>query len=243
MHKLAVSLLDINYGCLERDLAKIAEAGIPYIHFDVMDGIFVPNIGIGIHLISGVRSLSKLTFDVHLMIEEPRRYIERFVKAGADIITVHYEACSDLEETIRCIKELGIKAGVALKPETMIRALEPDVLKMSDVVQIMTTKPGVEGQDFIPSSIEKIAELHELLQTLKLKCDIEVDGNITEQNVSSVIDVGATVIVSGRALVHGNMEENIFKMEQAIQKTEAGDTQERAGGLGDIPVRLPDGKD
>ena len=223
MCRLAVSLLEMNYGHLARGLKEIEQAGADYVHIDVMDGSFVPSLGIGTRLIEGIRISSSLVFDVHMMVREPERFLERVAQAGADIITVHYEACHDVKKTLEEIHGLGLRAGLALNPETSVDALEDEVLKEADVIHVMTTHPGMEGQTFIPESIEKIRGLRERLERLGVFRDIEVDGNITMENVKRTAEAGATVIVSGRALVQGNMEENIHRMKDILHGIEKRD--------------------
>lgn len=223
MCRLAVSLLEMNYGHLARGLKEIEQAGADYVHIDMMDGSFVPSLGIGTRLIEGIRISSSLVFDVHMMVREPERFLERVAQAGADIITVHYEACQDVKKTLEEIHGLGLRAGLALNPETSMDALEDEVLKEADVIHVMTTHPGMEGQTFIPESIEKIRGLRERLERLGVFRDIEVDGNITMENVKRTAEAGATVIVSGRALVQGNMEENIHRMKDILHGIEKRD--------------------
>ena len=223
MCRLAVSLLEMNYGHLARGLKEIEQAGADYVHIDMMDGSFVPSLGIGTRLIEGIRISSSLVFDVHMMLREPERFLERVAQAGADIITVHYEACHDVKKTLEEIHGLGLRAGLALNPETSVDALEDEVLKEADVIHVMTTHPGMEGQTFIPESIEKIRGLRERLERLGVFRDIEVDGNITMENVKRTAEAGATVIVSGRALVQGNMEENIHRMKDILHGIEKRD--------------------
>ena len=223
MCRLAVSLLEMNYGHLARGLKEIEQAGADYVHIDMMDGSFVPSLGIGTRLIEGIRISSSLVFDVHMMVREPERFLERVAQAGADIITVHYEACHDIKKTLEEIHGLGLRAGLALNPETSVDALEDEVLKEADVIHVMTTHPGMEGQTFIPESIEKIRGLRERLERLGVFRDIEVDGNITMENVKRTAEAGATVIVSGRALVQGNMEENIHRMKDILHGIEKRD--------------------
>lgn len=222
MGRLAVSLLEMNYCSLEEALDEAERAGIDYIHIDVMDGSFVPSLGIGTKLIEGIRRASKLPFDVHMMVEEPGRFAERMAQAGADVLSVHYEACRDLLGTLKQIKALGLKVGVDLNPDTSIDALDDEVLRKADVLQIMTTYPGREGQKFIPASLERIAALRKRLDGLALQTDIEVDGNITRDNIGAVVAAGATIIVSGRALANGDMTENVRQMRSLMEKAEKG---------------------
>jgi len=183
-------------------------AGAQYVHIDVMDGMFVPSISMGIPVIQSIRPVSDRIFDVHLMIQDPDRYIDDFVNAGADIITVHAEACVHLDRSIQKIKEKGILAGVALNPATSLSAVEY-VLEEVDMVLVMTVNPGFGGQKLIPYTIDKIRDLRSMLDERGLKTDIEAYGGVTLDNVGKVLGSGANIVVAGSAVFGGNIKENI----------------------------------
>ena len=215
MNILAPSILAADITKLGEEVKTVDAYGAEYIHIDVMDGIFVPSISYGIPIVKGVRSVTDKILDVHLMIEEPIRYIEDFVKAGADIITVHVESCKHLHRTISCIKEMGAKASVCLNPSTSLTTLEY-ILNEVDMVLLMSVNPGFGGQKFIPSSMEKIKDLRKRIETKRLKCDIEVDGGITIANVGEVLDAGANIIVAGTAIFSGDIKSNMSQFRREL---------------------------
>lgn len=216
MYKLAPSILAADFAKLSEDISKAEEAKAEYLHIDVMDGSFVPSISFGAPIIRSIRKNHQMFFDVHLMIQEPVRYIEEFVKAGADLITVHAESCIHLHSTIMKIKETGAKACVALNPATPLSVLDY-VLEDLDMVLIMSVNPGFGGQKFIPSSLRKISELRKMIQERGLDIDIEVDGGINTENVSEVLDAGANVIVAGTAVFGGDIASNVERFHQIFQ--------------------------
>lgn len=220
MIKLAPSILAADFNILGEQIQTVEASGVPYLHIDVMDGIFVPSISFGMPVIASIRKNSKLIFDVHLMIEEPIRYLEDFKTAGADIITVHVEACKDLKKTVEKIKELGLKAGVTLKPATSLDTLK-DIITDIDMVLIMSVNPGFGGQEFMPEALQRIRDLKTMSEQYEANIDIEVDGGITPDNVAKVIEAGANVIVSGTSIFSGDIKNNILCYQTIFHEFEA----------------------
>lgn len=193
---IAPSLLASNFLELGKEVEMLNRSEADWLHLDVMDGRFVPNISFGLPVISQIRKVAKKTCDVHLMIEEPGKYAEHFKKAGADILTIHYEACTHLHRNIQHIKSLGMKAGVALNPHTPVHLLE-NIITDVDMVLIMTVNPGFGGQSFIPRCMEKIRQTRDMINHYKSHALIEVDGGVTLENARSLLDAGANVLVAG----------------------------------------------
>jgi len=199
MIKLAPSILSADFARLGEQIDEVARAGADYIHVDVMDGHFVPNITIGAPVVAAIRPITSLPLDVHLMIEHPERYISEFAQAGADIITVHVEASPHLRKTIRLIKELGARAGVSLNPPTPISAIE-EFLPHVDLVLVMSVNPGFGGQSFIPATLPKIAKVRKILDDRGLSAELEVDGGITADNAPDIVKAGADVLAAGNSV-------------------------------------------
>ena len=199
MIKLAPSILSADFARLREQLDEVARAGADYIHIDVMDGHFVPNITIGAPVVASIRPVTSLPLDVHLMIEHPQRYISDFVKAGADIISVHVEASPHLRTTIRLIKKLGAKAGVSVNPPTPIATVE-EFLPHVDLVLIMSVDPGFGGQPFIPETLPRIATIRRLLDDRGLHAELEVDGGINADNAPDIVKAGADILVAGNSV-------------------------------------------
>lgn len=216
---LAPSILSADFKELGHQIRETERAGAQYIHFDVMDGIFVPSISFGMPVLSSIKGMTGQVLDVHLMVTEPVRYVKEFTDCGADIITVHLEACKDLPHTLDEIHRCGIKAGLSIKPGTPVEALEP-YLEQTDMVLIMSVEPGFGGQKFIPESLARIAQLRELLDSKGLETDIEVDGGIYHANAGEVLSAGANIIVSGSGVYRGNIAENTKKFMEILKSYE-----------------------
>ncbi len=205
---LSPSILAADFARLGENMKQADEAGTDYFHVDVMDGMFVPNISLGIPVLQSIRKVTKKALDVHLMIEQPQRYIQKFKDAGADLLTVHYEACEPLHETIAEIHRLGMKAGISIKPHTPVEVLKP-FLAEADMLLLMTVEPGFGGQAYMDMCTEKIRELRLLLTENGLNRDVQVDGGITKENIKVVLDAGANVIVMGSSVFQGDIAENV----------------------------------
>jgi len=216
MIKISPSILSADFSRLGEHIKQLDAYGADMIHIDVMDGMFVPNISFGIPVIKSVRNLTKLPFDVHLMIEEPARYVEDFARAGADIITVHYETDRHIDRTINYIKSFGVKAGVALNPATPVNLIK-HLISNLDMVLIMTVNPGFGGQKYIEYCSDKIKEVRALSDKYNKDIMIQVDGGIDASNIGEVVNSGANVIVAGSAVFkNGEIDKNIKALRAGI---------------------------
>ena len=216
---LAPSILAADFKNLGQDMKKTEENGARYLHFDVMDGMFVPSISFGMPVLASIKDGTSQTMDVHLMVQEPIRYVEAFQKAGADILTVHLEACEDVKATIDKIRECGMKVGLSICPETEAEALKP-YLKEVDMILVMSVHPGFGGQKFIPESLEKIRKVREMIEEQGLSVDVEVDGGIYLTNVREVLDAGVNVVVAGSAVFKGEPEQNTKEFMEILKDYE-----------------------
>ncbi len=211
MLEIAPSILSADFANLGDNIKIVERTGVKYLHIDVMDGKFVPSISFGMPIISSIRNITGMIFDVHLMIQEPERYIAEFAKCGADIITVHAEACVHLDRVITQIKDCGCKAAVALNPATPLQTIEY-VLDKLDMVLIMSVNPGFGGQKYIPYATDKIKTLKSMVTARKLSTLIEVDGGVNASNVQEIAEAGVDIAVMGSAVFQGSIEENLEKI-------------------------------
>lgn len=218
MIKLSPSLLACDFGNIAKELQEVEKAGVEYIHLDVMDGVFVPNISFGLEVIKSIRKYSNMIFDVHLMIVEPEKYIERFAQCGADIINIHVEATKNLVDTITSINNLGVKSGVTLKPNTPISEIDK-VLKDVDLILIMSVEPGFGGQKFQSNQLDKVRELVKLREENGYKYKIEIDGGINLETIEEVSKSGVDIVVAGTAIFNSKpIKENVLELNSFLNK-------------------------
>ena len=218
-YKLSPSILSADFYKLGEDIRQTEENGAEYLHFDVMDGVFVPSISFGMPVLASIKPLVKQVMDTHLMITEPIRYVEAFAKAGADILTIHYEACEDVRATLEKIRECGMKTGLSISPDTPVEVLR-EFLGEVDMFLIMTVHPGFGGQKLIPETLDKVRELRGMLNERGLETDIQVDGGIYASNIKDALDAGANVIVAGTAVFKGNPGENTKELMEILKNYE-----------------------
>ena len=219
MYQLCPSILSADFNRLGEQIKILENEGVEVLHIDVMDGDFVPSISFGMPVIKSIRKESKMFFDVHLMVTEPERYIRDFVECGADSITVHAEACEDLERTIELIRDTGVKVGVSIKPATPVNDIS-HLLSEVDMVLVMTVQPGFGGQKYIEDCTEKIQELRDLIQEEELDVNIQVDGGINEETMETVMQAGANYLVAGSYVFKGDLASNVRAIKKQMEDIE-----------------------
>ena len=213
-HLIAPSVLAADFSNLQRDIEMINESDADWFHIDIMDGVFVPNISFGMPVLRDIKKHAKKTIDVHLMIVNPDQYVETFADLGADILTVHWEACTHIHRTIQAIKATGMKAGIALNPHSSVNQLK-DIIKDIDLVCLMSVNPGFGGQSFIENTFDKVKELKELILSCESSCQIEIDGGVTNENAKKLVQAGANILVAGSYVFKSsNPTETISKLSK-----------------------------
>ncbi len=221
MNILAPSILAADFWRLGEQIRELEKSGVIYLHIDVMDGLFVPSISYGMPVITSLRKRTQMFFDVHLMVQEPERYVKTFADCGADMINFHVEATERVEETIAAIRSCGRKAGITIKPATPARAVEP-YLDLVDMVLVMTVEPGFGGQRLMPECVDKVREVRRMAESRGLHLDIEVDGGITAENVAEVMRAGANVVAAGSQVFQGNISVNVKDFMHRMNDREEG---------------------
>ncbi len=216
---LAPSILSADFKNLGQEIKKTEDNGAEFLHFDVMDGLFVPSISFGVPVLKSIRSVTDQVIDAHLMIQDPIRYIETFKEAGADYVTVHLEACENVEKTLAKIHECGMKVGLSICPETAVETIIPYV-EMVDLILVMGVHPGFGGQKLIPETFDRLRQVRQILDEKNPKVDVQVDGGIHLGNVREILDAGANIIVTGSAVFNGDVEENTRKFMEILRDYE-----------------------